>query len=123
MGSELLVQLNLEINSKQSSHQIYLYIFLCHAPFHGMILKQGLGHSRSITICDNGLHFKIGFLSESPLTHSFGPCILPNEKNWGLGFDDFCIGVAFWCSCSFRLICLYSLDFVEPTWLANFSKL
>jgi hypothetical protein len=81
MGSELLIQLNLEINPKQNFHQIYLYIFLCHAPFHGMILKQGFDHSRSINICDNGLRFKIGFLLESPLTHSFGPCNLPREKN------------------------------------------
>jgi hypothetical protein len=99
MGSEPLIQLNLEINPKQNFYQIYLYIFLHHAPFHGMILKQGLGHSRSINICDNGLCFKIGILLESPLTHSFGPCTLPSEKNWGLGFDDFCIGVVFCCSC------------------------
>jgi hypothetical protein len=86
MGSELLVQLNLEINPKQSFHQVYLYVFLRHAPFHGMILKQGLGHSRSINICDNGLCFKISFLLESSFTHSFGHCILPNEKKLRFGF-------------------------------------
>jgi hypothetical protein len=78
MGSEPLVQLNLEINPKQNFHQIYLYIFLCHAPFRGMLLKQGLGHSRSINIRDNDLCFKIGILLESPLTHSFGPCTFPS---------------------------------------------
>jgi hypothetical protein len=108
MGSEPLVQLH----AKQSFHQIYLYIFLRHAPFHGMILKHELGHSRSINICDNGLCFKIGFLLESPLTHSFGPCILASEKIRVCGFDDFCVGLFF-----VVLVDLGSFAFIHFTFL------